>query len=222
VDQTNFPCIGHVLLVCLEAGWVLLPPPEFSSLGLNIFGGAAFSANFVLIKETGYFDFTAAQKPLLHLWSLGLEEQFYIVWPILLLLMFSRRMSISILAVVLLIASFLWNEEEAGTSAAFYLPLTRAWELMIAGIIVAVRSQSEMLRLDKAMSLLGPFRGWKPPPFLVSFSAHRDIRALFGLLLIIVAAVVGLNKDSPSPGWRALMPTVGAALTRWQQRSTQD
>jgi peptidoglycan/LPS O-acetylase OafA/YrhL len=191
-------------------GWLLLPPPEFSSLGLNIFGGAAFSANFLSLNETGYFDLAAAQKPLVHLWSLGVEEQFYIVWPILLLLAFSRKISVTALAVVLLIASFVWNINEAGSPADFYPPVTRAWELMIGGIIVAIGSQSETLRLDRAMSLLGPFRGWKPPPFWASFSAYRDIRALLGFL--VVETVVGLNKDSPFPEWRALMPTVGAAL----------
>jgi peptidoglycan/LPS O-acetylase OafA/YrhL len=136
-------------------GWLLLPPPEFSSLGLNIFGGAAFSANFLSLNETGYFDLAAAQKPLVHLWSLGVEEQFYIVWPILLLLAFSRKISVTALAVVLLIASFVWNINEAGSPADFYPPVTPAWELMIGGIIVAIGSQSETLRLDRAMSLLG-------------------------------------------------------------------
>jgi peptidoglycan/LPS O-acetylase OafA/YrhL len=206
-----FPALVVVLLVCLVAGWLLLPPSEFSSLGLNIFGGAAFSANLVLLKETGYFDLAAAQKPLLHLWSLGVEEQFYIVWPILLLLTFSRKISVTVLAVVLLIASFVWNMKEAGSPADFYLPVTRAWELMIGGILVTVGSQSEKLGLDRAMRLLRPFPAWKPPASWAWFSAHRDIRALLGLLLI-VAAVIGLNKDSPFPGWRALLPTVGAAL----------
>jgi peptidoglycan/LPS O-acetylase OafA/YrhL len=71
-----FPALIIVLSACSVAGWFLFPPPEFSSLGLNIFGGAAFSANFVLLKETGYFDLAAAQKPLLHLWSLGVESNF--------------------------------------------------------------------------------------------------------------------------------------------------
>jgi peptidoglycan/LPS O-acetylase OafA/YrhL len=98
----------------------------------------------VLLNETGYFDLAAAQKPLFHLWLLGVEEQFYIVWPILLLLAFSRKISVTVLAVVLLIASLVWNISEAGSPADFYLPVTRAWELMIGGILVTVGSQSEI------------------------------------------------------------------------------
>jgi len=76
-----------------------------SSLGLNYLGARPFRPIFVLLNETGYFDLAAAQKPLFHLWLLGVEEQFYIVWPILLLLAFSRKISVTVLAVVLLIAS---------------------------------------------------------------------------------------------------------------------
>src|SRR5262245_42128968 len=63
-----FPALITVLVASFAAGWVLLLPHEFRSLGLNIFGGAAFSSNLVLLGETGYFDLSAAQKPLLHLW----------------------------------------------------------------------------------------------------------------------------------------------------------
>jgi peptidoglycan/LPS O-acetylase OafA/YrhL len=102
-------------------------------LGLNYLGARPFRPIFVLLNETGYFDLAAAQKPLFHLWLLGVEEQFYIVWPILLLLAFSRKISVTVLAVVLLIASLVWNISEAGSPADFYLPVTRAWELMIGG-----------------------------------------------------------------------------------------
>jgi peptidoglycan/LPS O-acetylase OafA/YrhL len=143
---------------------------------LNIFGGAAFSANFLSLNETGCFDLAAAQKPLVHLWSLGVEEQFYIVWPILLLLAFSREISVTALAVVLLIASFVWNINEAGSPADFYPPVTRAQELMIGGSSSPLAAQSETLRLDRAMSLLGPFGAGNLRPF-----GRRFLRiAIFG------------------------------------------
>ena len=73
-----FPALLLVLLATLAFGWYVLLPGEFSQLGKQITGGAAFFANLVFLGESGYFDATAETKPLLHLWSLGIEEQFYI------------------------------------------------------------------------------------------------------------------------------------------------
>ncbi len=79
-----FPALIIVLAFCLIYGWVALLPFEYAKLGKHTFGGAAFISNFLLWGESGYFDVAAEQKPLLHLWSLGIEEQFYIFWPLLL------------------------------------------------------------------------------------------------------------------------------------------
>ena len=100
-----FPALLIVVLACLVAGWLAFPPGDFQSLGLNVFGAAVFSSNFVLLHEAGYFDLTASQKPLLHLWSLGIEEQYYVVWPVLLLLTRSCRRCVVILAAVLFAVS---------------------------------------------------------------------------------------------------------------------
>jgi peptidoglycan/LPS O-acetylase OafA/YrhL len=206
-----FPALITVLVASFAAGWVLLLPHEFTSLGLNIFGGAAFSSNLVLLGETGYFDLSAAQKPLLHLWSLGVEEQFYIVWPILLLLAFSRRLSIVILAVALFTVSFAWNVKAVGTFAAFYLPLTRAWELMIGGMMAALASQSDKLRLDRATRSIRSTLSWTMPAPVAAVCSRRDLYTVIGAGLI-AATVIGLNKSSSFPGWWALLPTLGAAL----------
>lgn len=185
-----FPALITVLLASFAAGWFLLLPGQLTSLGLNIFGGAAFSSNLVLFGQTGYFDLAAAQKPLLHLWSLGVEEQFYIVWPMLLMLAFPRRRGVVILAIGLLVASFAWNVTSAGTPVDFYLPFTRAWELMI-GCVLAVSAA----------------QGNKPS---VS-AAQGELLAFLGLGLIALPVVL-LNRNSAFPGWWALLPTVGTAL----------
>ncbi len=187
-----FPALIVVLIACLALGWWLLLPDEFSSLGRNIAGGAAFASNFTVIHETGYFDVEAARKPLLHLWSLGIEEQFYLVWPLVLLIAFRvGGNAIGWLIAAILAASFLANVATVGSSpaATFYWPFTRAWELM-AGSILA------WLAVSGTMSAR---TGW------------ADTRAALGITLI-VAAVALIGKSSEFPGWWALLPTLGTAL----------
>jgi peptidoglycan/LPS O-acetylase OafA/YrhL len=78
-----FPALTVVMFACLVFGYFVLLPFELMQLGKHITGGAGFISNFIFWKEGGYFDSTADTKPLLHLWSLGIEEQFYITWPLL-------------------------------------------------------------------------------------------------------------------------------------------
>ncbi|RPH39749.1 MAG: acyltransferase, partial [Desulfobulbaceae bacterium] len=86
-----FPALILVLTVSSLLGWFLLLPDEYSQLGKHVAGGAGFVSNFVLLGEAGYFDSEAELKPLLHLWSLGIEEQFYFIWPVLLFFAWGRR-----------------------------------------------------------------------------------------------------------------------------------
>ena len=86
-----FPALIVVLLATWSVGWFILPPSEYAALGRHTLAGAAFAANVLSYSEVGYFDMPATTKPLLHLWSLGVEEQFYIVFPALLLLLWRYR-----------------------------------------------------------------------------------------------------------------------------------
>ena len=81
-----FPALVVVLLACLAFGWYVLLADEFQQLGKHTAGGAAFVSNVVLWREVEYFDTAAELKPLLHLWSLGIEEQFYLFWPLMLMM----------------------------------------------------------------------------------------------------------------------------------------
>ena len=96
-----FPALSVVLVFCLALGWVVLTAVEYRALGKHAAGGAGFIANFMFWKEAGYFDAAGDTKPLLHLWSLGIEEQCYIVWP--LLVYFFAKRSWSILWLILII-----------------------------------------------------------------------------------------------------------------------
>ena len=133
-----FPALAVVLGTVLVLGWFSMLPADFARLGSDVFASAAFSANIALFLQSGYFDVESAKKPLLHLWSLGIEEQFYLLWPLLLMLAVRFRLSILAVTFTLGIASFVLNLALIGVNpvATFYLPFTRAFELL-AGAALA-------------------------------------------------------------------------------------
>src|SRR5207253_4482644 len=127
-----FPALIVVLCVTLVLGWLWMLPAAYAQLSSDVFASAAFFANIALLLQSGYFDIESARKPLLHLWSLGIEEQFYLFWPLMLMLV--ARLRLSMLAAVSIagLASFVLNVALIGSNpvATFYLPFTRAWELL--------------------------------------------------------------------------------------------
>ncbi|MDP3478809.1 MAG: acyltransferase family protein [Desulfoprunum sp.] len=196
-----FPALILVLTVSFLLGWFLLLPDEYSELGKHVAGGAGFVSNFVLLGESGYFDSAAELKPLLHLWSLGIEEQFYFVWPLLLYFAWGRRRWAPLgLILLLLVGSFALNIDRVHDQATstYYLPFTRFWELMIGCTLAYI-------------SPLARERQWFAfgrPQALVRL---RNGAALAGLAAIVVAAIL-IDKEQAFPGWRALLPTLGAFL----------
>ena len=133
-----FPALIVVLATVLVLGWLWMLPAAYAQLSSDVFASAAFFANIALLLQSGYFDVEAAKKPLLHLWSLGIEEQFYLFWPLILMLAARLRLSLLTVAVVIGLASFALNVALIGSNpvATFYLPFTRAWELL-AGAALA-------------------------------------------------------------------------------------
>jgi peptidoglycan/LPS O-acetylase OafA/YrhL len=132
-----FPALLTVLLFCFALGWLTLLADEFTALNKHIAAGLAFVSNLVLLGESGYFDSASHNKILLHLWSLGIEEQFYIFWPLLLLIFWRLRLKLDMLLWGLLPCSFLLNIALIHNypSATFYLPITRFWELLIGAAL---------------------------------------------------------------------------------------
>src|SRR5690606_17409396 len=100
-----FPALLLVLLACLLFGWFVLLSDEFKQLGKHTLAGAGFVANLVLWGESGYFDNAAETKPLLHLWSLGIEEQFYIFWPLLVWAAWKAKRGLPLMILAVLSAS---------------------------------------------------------------------------------------------------------------------
>src|SRR5450432_1884130 len=127
-----FPALIVVLCATLVLGWLWLLPAAYAQLSADVFASAAFFSNIALLLQSGYFDIESGKKPLLHLWSLGIEEQFYLFWPLILLLIARLRLSIPVAASIIGVASFVLNVALIGSNpvATFYLPFTRAWELL--------------------------------------------------------------------------------------------
>lgn len=196
-----FPALAIVLIATAAAGWLLLLPDEYRLLGRHLAAGSLFSSNLLLWREAGYFDKAAELKPLLHLWSLGVEEQFYLLWPLALTLIWKMRGRVPYVVFALMILSFALNfiVTQRYPEAAFYCPLTRFWEIM-AGALLASLAQS---RTMSAYWLIGPRRSL-PRDFF------REAAALTGAAAIVTS--VAFLSNQSGGGWRALFCVVGTIL----------
>ncbi len=209
-----FPALIVVLTACYAFGWFALLPDEFKQLGKHMAAGAGFVQNFILWQEVGYFDTAAELKPLLHLWSLAIEEQFYLIFPVLIFALW--RIGFNVLTVVLLLGLISFGLNISGVTtnptATFFMPQTRVWELL-AGSVLAY------LQFFKRAKFSAWMQHWIFHPIVfrpLPESARRgvvvnNILSVVGLLLI-VAAVFSVTKSKPFPGWWALLPVSGAFL----------
>ena len=210
-----FPALILVLCATMLTGWFALFPDEFQLLAKHVVGGAGFIANLFLWFEVGYFDTAADTKPLLHLWSLGIEEQFYIFWPIILLC--AHRLGARALRVALLIVAVSFLVNVAGVhrfpSATFYSIASRAWELLLGATVA-------MLSLKKFAFSFGQWRHGPSagqqhtvsgPIFDTAAPGGRNLLSLVGMAFL-VAACIAIKANKSFPGWWALLPAGGAAL----------
>ena len=181
-----FPALYVVLLVSLILGLLILPPKLLKEEVYSQFFTTLFLSNFAFARLADYFDTAAGLKPLLHTWSLGVEEQFYLVYPLVLLAIhrFARRylwVILGVLAAVSLVVAEM--SLRVRPEASFYLPTSRAFELLIGGLCLAVPTLSDIVK--RVLSLAG--------------------------LALIVVTLVFIHDGIAWPGVMTLLPVVGTA-----------
>lgn len=193
-----FPALSVMMMLTLVLGWwVLLIPADYELLGKHAVAGASFVSNLLLWTESGYFDLASDRKPLLHLWSLGIEEQFYLVWPFVLVTIWKRPPIRIPALIVITLASFAANIGLVGSSqpSSFFLPVARFWELALGATLAVIAAGGEN-------------RNSLPAPAL---AVLQKVCPVIGLAAILAASLM-LSRDSVFPGWLALIPVVGTLM----------
>lgn len=185
------PALYLVTITTAVASFLILMPREMEAFSRSLFAVVTFSSNILFWRESGYFSTEAELKPLLHTWSLSIEEQYYIIFPIFLLVCwrFGRKAIFLILMLVFLTSVILghWGAN-INPSANFYLLPTRGWEL-IMGAFCAFLIHKDVIQLNR----------------------HANILSLLGLALILYS-VFGFDTETQSPSFYILLPTVGTGL----------
>ncbi len=187
------PALFLTVLLCMPFAWMWLMTRELREFGASLVAVATFSSNILFWRESGYFETASELKPLLHTWSLAVEEQFYIFFPLALMACwgFGKRNITALLAITAL-ASLMLAQWATGAQpdAGFFLLPTRAWELLLGSLLA--------LHFNRAAPP-------QPSP------AMAQALSLMGLGLIL-ASILVYDSGTPFPGLHALVPTVGAAL----------
>jgi len=192
------PALFFVMAACVPLAWLWLLPNDMKSFSQSLMAVSTYSSNVLFLSESGYFDTAAELKPLLHTWSLAVEEQFYLLFPLLLMLTwrFGKRWIAGLLmaGAFISLAAAHWGAFNKPAETFFLLP-TRGWELLIgalialhynAGTATAVKTASSNNTICQAGSALG--------------------------LAMISYAIFAFDKSTPFPSLYALVPTIGTAL----------
>ena len=186
------PALFFVMAVCIPFAWFWLVPSDLVEFGHSLIAVSTFSSNFLFWSEAGYFGGPAELKPLLHTWSLAVEEQYYILFPIFILL--TWRLGIKWILIILSFIFILslgfaqWGAYKI-PSANFYLLPTRGWELLI-GVFIAFYLKYNI--------------------YIKSYLANQ-LLSLLGFSMIIYSIIV-FNASTPFPSLYALIPTIGTGL----------
>ena len=168
-------------------GFFLLLADEYKRLGMHIVAGITFLSNFVLWSESGYFDVTSDHKLMLHLWSLAIEEQFYLIWPLMLWVAW-RIKRVTLFLLILCSFSYILNiiNIRNDVSGTFYLPWNRFWELSIGGLLAYFQYIPKTTRSANTLSMIG--------------------------ILLLIGGFILIDQHRLFPGWWASLPVFGTVL----------
>ena len=185
------PPLLVVVIVCILFSWFLLLPNEMVSFSRSVIAVTTFVSNFLFWRESGYFDQEAELKPLLHTWSLAVEEQYYIFFPLILIIAFRFAKSRSVLAALCIaglasLALSHWGAFNKPIATFFLLP-TRAWELAIGASLALVSAN------------------------LGESKIIRQTLSMLGIILILLSFYI-FNERTPWPSFYTLVPCVGTVL----------
>ncbi len=186
------PALFFVMAVCIPFAVLWLNPFDLKDFGQSLIAVSTFSSNILFWLESGYFDAAAEHKPLLHTWSLAVEEQFYIFFPVILILFWHHGLKrILIFLSILFIASLASAHFSSANSSAasFYLIPTRVWELL-AGSFVAFYLNNKNPQQSNLLT---------------------EVLSLLGFIMIIFSIII-FNKTTPFPSLYTLIPVIGTVL----------
>jgi peptidoglycan/LPS O-acetylase OafA/YrhL len=182
------PALFFVMFVCIPFAWMWMLPSQMKDFSQSLVAVSLFASNVLFWRESGYFDGAAEEKPLLHTWSLAVEEQYYVIFPIFLFLAWRYGknrvfwMIVAMASISLLLSEWGWRNK---ATANFYLAPTRAWELF-AGSIAAFIVQKNGVRKNNFLALLG--------------------------LAAITFSIFAYDESTPFPSLYALVPVLGVVL----------
>jgi peptidoglycan/LPS O-acetylase OafA/YrhL len=182
------PALFFVMFVCIPFAWMWMLPSQMKDFSQSLVAVSLFASNILFWRESGYFDAAAEEKPLLHTWSLAVEEQYYVLFPIFLFLAWRYGknrvfwMIVVMASISLLLSEWGWRNK---ATANFYLAPTRAWELF-AGSIAAFIVQKNGVQKNNFLALLG--------------------------LAAIIFSIFAYDESTPFPSVYALVPVLGVVL----------